>query len=485
MNVKSHHFRVLESRIVNLYSDGKYQEAIEVAKELLKTAEEKEHMKAKMNAYLNLTRCYYYLEQIETAFQHFLEYKMLCDEFGDDQDKYYLYYLSALIYEYEENYEEAKEAMQQCIQLALELEMYYEATQSYNTYSHYFIQENKYEEALEFSMKALAIVEKYCPSEILLHCQIYFHIATSYIYQNELTKAEQIIHALELNPYINNSPYDRAHFLLIKGSLYRFKGEYTVALNLLNESYKFYSMYHHHVKLKTILKTISEIYELLGDYQNAIQAMKEYLHISERKLSYRLSAKIKELDIKKSIKIIEERANIDVLTGVYNRYYLETTCNNWLKEMKNTKSHICCIVIDIDYFKKINDTFGHLMGDEVIKGVSRACLNIANTDKENIIAGRYGGDEFVLILKNYPSDSIMEKAKQLYNEITSAKVTYLNNEIMVTPSIGVVCTDSIPSAKKFTQLFKVADQALYMAKRQGKNQIVYLSKENCKDNWKC
>lgn len=116
----------------------------------------------------------------------------------------------------------------------------------------------------------------------------------------------------------------------------------------------------------------------------------------------------------------------------------------------------------------------------MIKGVAQACLKVANEDKENIIVGRYGGDEFVVIFKDYPSHSIMEKAKQLYNEITSVKVKYLNNEIKVTPSIGVVCTDSLPSAKKFTQLFRVADQALYMAKRQGKNQIVYLSKENCR-----
>lgn len=115
----------------------------------------------------------------------------------------------------------------------------------------------------------------------------------------------------------------------------------------------------------------------------------------------------------------------------------------------------------------------------MIKGVAQACLKVANEDKENIIVGRYGGDEFIVLLKGYPSHSIMERAKQLYNEITSFQINYLTNEIKVTVSIGVVCTNSIPYAKKFTQIFKVADQALYMAKRQGKNQIVYLSNENC------
>lgn len=479
MNVKLHHLTRLESRIVNLYSDGKYTEAIEVAEELLKTAKEKENIKAMMHAYLNIANCYYYLGNIEFAFEHILEYKLLCDEYGDDRDKYFLYHLSALIYEYEENYEEAKEAMEYCIQLALELEMYYAASSSYNTYSYYLMQEEKFEEALEFALKALNIAEEHCPSEILLQCHIYFNIASCQISMNELSKAEKLIKSLELNQYINNSPHDKAHFLLIKALWSRSQGNYEDALIFLNESHDIYSQYNNHVKLKTILKAISEINEEIGDYKKSYQAMKNYLQIAEKRLSTRLSAKIRELDIQQSIKAIEERANVDSLTGVYNRYFLETTCNKWLIESKEMKKHICCIVVDIDSFKKINDTFGHLLGDKVIKEVGQACLNVVKEDKKNAIVGRYGGDEFVIIFNNYPPQCIMDKAKQLYNAITSVKVKYLNNEIKVTPSIGVVCTDSLPSAKKFTQLFKVADQALYMAKRQGKNQIVYLSKDNC------
>jgi len=104
---------------------------------------------------------------------------------------------------------------------------------------------------------------------------------------------------------------------------------------------------------------------------------------------------------------------------------------------------------------------------------------VANEDQENAIVGRYGGDEFIVLFKEGQPQYIMEKAKKLYNEITSFYVNYLSQEIKVTVSMGVVCTTSLPYAKKFAQLFKVADQALYMAKRQGKNQIVYLSNENC------
>jgi diguanylate cyclase (GGDEF)-like protein len=479
MNALLYHLTRLESLTDNLFSDGKYSEAIKAAQELLDSAKESVDVKGMMNAHLHLAGCYYFLGEIETAFQHILEYKILCNEFGDDRDKYHLYRLSALIYEYEEDYDEAKKAMQKCIEIAEELEMYYAVSSSYNSYCNYLIHEEKYEEALNYADQALKITEQYCPGEILLQCHIYLSIASIHIGLKELEKAEQVIKHVEPNQYINNLPHEKANFLFVKATFYRAKGDYDKALRLLNESYNIYSEYKNQIKLKSILKTIADVYESLGNFKKSYEAMKEYIKITEKLFSIRLASKMRDFDVQQSIKAIEKRANVDGLTGVYNRYFLETTCNKWLKEAKSTGQHICCVIIDVDSFKDINDTFGHLMGDEVIKGVAQACLKVANEDQENAIVGRYGGDEFIVLFKEGHPQYIMEKAKKLYNEITSFYVDYLSQEIKVTVSMGVVCTTSLPYAKKFAQLFKVADQALYMAKRQGKNQIVYLSNENC------
>ncbi|MED3661245.1 tetratricopeptide repeat-containing diguanylate cyclase [Ureibacillus terrenus] len=479
MKTQWHHLTRLENLTNTLFSAGKYTKAIDTAKELLEMAKETEDQKAMMNAHIHLSSCYYFLGDIETAFQHILEYKLLCNEFGDDRDKYHLYRLSALIYEYEENYEEAKEAMRQCIQIAEELEMYSEAGTSYNTYSNYLLQEGKYGEALDYASKALHICAEHCPSEILLQCHIYLTIASCHIGMNELTKAEEIIDHLALNQYINHFPHEKAHFLHVKASFHRSKGEHDQALQFLNDSFKIYSDFKNQIKLKSILKEIAEIHESRGDYKKAYEALKEYIQMAEKLFSIRLSYKMREFDVHQSIKAIEKRANVDSLTGVYNRYFLETTCNKWLKEAKKEGQHICFVIIDIDSFKHINDTYGHLLGDEVIKQVAQACLKVAYEDKENILVGRYGGDEFIVLFRNCPPHSIMDKAKQLYNEITSIQINHASHDIHLTVSIGAVCTNSLPYAKKFTQLLKVADHALYMAKRQGKNQIVYLSNENC------
>lgn len=480
MKLKSYPLRKLESNIDCLYLNGEYEKTIDEAKDILRFAIEKEDMRLSMNSYLKLACCNYYLGNIETAFNNVLKYKLLCDEYGDDRDQYYLYFLSALIFGYEENYEEAKEALKQCIQISNKLEMYYEECVSYNLFSHYLVQEEHYRDAHEYAMKANELAKKQCPHHLLLQYEIHLNIAASYIGLGELFKAKTILNSAGLRQYIEKNTRERSHFLFIKAMLHQQLKEYDEALNDLQECLEIFSRYNNQRMLKSVTKRIAEILELLGDYKSSCHAFKEYVRFAENLSATHLSSKIKDFNIQQSIKAIERRANIDCLTGVYNRYYLEVTCNHWLKEAKQFAESVCCMAIDIDSFKKINDTFGHLIGDEVIKAVAQSCLTITNADQERMLTARYGGDEFVILLKGYSHQDIKEKAKQLFHEITAIELNCLSNKFNVTVSMGIACSDSIPSAKNFTQLFKIADEALYMAKNQGKNQIVFLSNEHCK-----
>ncbi|SOC11513.1 diguanylate cyclase (GGDEF)-like protein [Ureibacillus xyleni] len=478
MNVKLHRLTKLESQIVNLYSDGKYNEAIKLANELLDNAKKTEDKKSMMNAYMNLAGCYYYLGQIESAFENVLLFKQLCDEFGDERDKYYLYSLSALIYEFEENYNEAKTAILECIHYALELDMYYSLCLSYNTYSSYLIIEENYEEALNYANIAMQFAKNHCPSDVLLQCQIYINVAYAYIGLNQLDTAREILEPLYSNSYLNSNLHEKGYYFYVLGLLYKRLGIYEKALHTFQEATIILSTYNDHLMLRVISKTTAQLYELLQDFENACLMWKQYITYSENIFKLRLSSKVRELDIKHSVAAIERRANMDTLTGVYNRYYLETTCNKWLTEAKQTGTSVCCIVFDVDHFKVINDTYGHLVGDEVIKAVGETCLHVLGND-ENTIVGRYGGDEFVAILKGYSNSEVFQKAQAIFTALTELQVPYLHHHIQLKISMGVVCTESVPSAKKFTQIFKIADQALYIAKKHGRNQIVFLSKDNC------
>lgn len=472
-----HKLSNVEARIKNLYSEGKYKEAITIGTHLLTNAKECEDFETVLKAYIYLAGGHYNLGQIENAFNYLVEYKKLCDEYGNTLDRFHLYSLSAIMYEYDSNYEKAKEMIQECIDIALELEMYHEVSVNYNTYSTYLNFEENYNTAKEIANSALNLAKKHSPGDVLLQCHINLNIALANIGLGNLQEVYEKLVTLQHNPYINDHPYEKGYHLYTFAMYYLKSHNYEEALKFLQQAYSIYSNLNNQTMLKRVLKETILIYEKFDDIPSCYQLMKEYIKITEQLSKFHLSCKMSALDIKNSISAIEKRANTDGLTGIYNRYYLETTCNQWIKESKKTGDHIWCIIFDIDNFKTINDTFGHLIGDEVIKTVAQTTKELFKFD--NSIVGRYGGDEFIVFLKGYSVDEVKKKTQQLFCKLTDIRIPYLKNEISITVSMGVICTDNLPYVKKFAQILKIADQALYLAKKEGKNQIIALSKQNC------
>ncbi|HEY8891013.1 MAG TPA: GGDEF domain-containing protein [Clostridium sp.] len=129
------------------------------------------------------------------------------------------------------------------------------------------------------------------------------------------------------------------------------------------------------------------------------------------------------------------------------------------------------MVFDLDGFKVINDEFGHLFGDEVIKQVSKACSSIL---REDDIFARFGGDEFVIIFKGIELKNGEKEAEQILNTVRNLNIYNNGKLIPITISIGV--TDNLScAAKYFNELFRVADLRLYKAKNRGRNQVCAVS----------
>lgn len=182
--------------------------------------------------------------------------------------------------------------------------------------------------------------------------------------------------------------------------------------------------------------------------ENYIELLKEKIENNE------------ELDLKKLIyRLIEERdylstvVNIDPLTGLYNRRILE--------RIRNCDIALMC---DIDNFKEINDTYGHDVGDYVIK-------NIGNILRENTRINDYvcrlGEDEFFIGFTNCEYDFIIDRIEKIKNEI-NRKIKLLNYNVTI--SIGIAFNKDNES---LIVLMKKADEALYIAKNNGKNQVSY------------
>lgn len=154
----------------------------------------------------------------------------------------------------------------------------------------------------------------------------------------------------------------------------------------------------------------------------------------------------------------------DRLTGLFNRGYWEECLNHEFERFNRSQLVSTLIMFDIDHFKKVNDTYGHQAGDEVIRVVSKTLLQqVRKTD----IAGRYGGEEFGAILTGTSGENAMIFADRLRAKIEALTVTYGGNDIRFTVSLGV--SEINYQVDSATEWLEQADQALYKSKQSGRN----------------
>lgn len=169
---------------------------------------------------------------------------------------------------------------------------------------------------------------------------------------------------------------------------------------------------------------------------------------------------------------IEQEARTDFLTKLYNRRFTEKTLEDLIEKCDTENLEIILMILDIDYFKKVNDIYGHEVGDIVLRDLASI---IKNTIKSDGVVGRWGGEEFLIIKPVYFSlddDIIKESADRIRRKITSYEFLINNNRFSVTVSIGV--TKWLRGHDNKDLLIKRADNALYEAKNTGRNRVVLL-----------
>lgn len=169
--------------------------------------------------------------------------------------------------------------------------------------------------------------------------------------------------------------------------------------------------------------------------------------------------------LKEKERILREKVETDPLSKVYTRNAAIEKINDFISE--NDSSSCALLVLDIDNFKTINDTYGHLYGDAIISMVGSCIKNVVG---ENNIVGRFGGDEFFIFIKNNTLDEVTAYAKQI-NDIILKLHTDVSDDANISSSTGIAYPDCINADEKlsYETLFAYADKALYMAKYNGKS----------------
>lgn len=170
----------------------------------------------------------------------------------------------------------------------------------------------------------------------------------------------------------------------------------------------------------------------------------------------------------KALEQIKEQSARDALTGIFNRGAIMELLQNAVEQGKRKKHPVAVILADIDYFKKINDTHGHIMGDKVLMEVSK---NIANNLRIYDCIGRYGGEEFLIILNESDAAEALLIADRIRQSVSSIKFKHNENTFSVTMSFGISYADFINHSKKEEELLQEADSELYRAKNEGRNRV--------------
>ena len=163
---------------------------------------------------------------------------------------------------------------------------------------------------------------------------------------------------------------------------------------------------------------------------------------------------------------LERLANLDSLTGLYNRRVILDRLNERIKYVRRYGEELSLIMLDIDHFKKVNDQYGHLIGDGVLEGIAVLVQrNIRDTD----VVGRYGGEEFIIILLKTGLSSALGVAERIRKAIQGAEMKDSEGNVFsVTVSEGV---SSYKPAEDERSLISRADDALYRAKENGRNRV--------------
>ncbi|AAC06589.1 GGDEF domain-containing protein [Aquifex aeolicus] len=235
----------------------------------------------------------------------------------------------------------------------------------------------------------------------------------------------------------------RDAYISLSGKRIRYKKVLRDTLNLLKD-----------LKAKLIENVEKE------DFINALLYYSEYMKNVYRAISL-LSLK--------QIRSFSKALKVDPLTGLLNRRVLPYILRDVLELSLYTETPFSIAMVDIDNFKKINDTYGHLFGDKVLKEVAKIIKkNLRRSD----YVFRYGGEEFLILMPSTELKDAVRILEKIRKEVENTPICWQGKEIRVTISVGV-CSDVYNGLKSPEEYIKCADEKLYLAKRTGKNRVVF------------
>ncbi len=296
--------------------------------------------------------------------------------------------------------------------------------------------------------------------EIILGQLIYRqHIQWAHLFEDCDFDAGQVIFA-------ENDPGDSA-YIIMSGRLAVIKGDFSAPIvlgcRIQEQSIGEMALLEESPRSATVV-ALEPVCLMEINRQNFQVLLKESTSFTEgilRLLSMRLRQASEAVELATVEKIQ------DPLTGLYNRRYMESMLSHELQRAQRAGYSVSLIMMDIDHFKKLNDTYGHPAGDEVLR---RLAVLMKSQVRRADVACRYGGEEFLIILPETPLDVAAERAEELRTAFADLSIEHEGQMMQGKLSLGVAVSPDHAGTPQ--QLIKAADTALYAAKTGGRNRVV-------------
>jgi diguanylate cyclase (GGDEF)-like protein len=206
---------------------------------------------------------------------------------------------------------------------------------------------------------------------------------------------------------------------------------------------------------------------LAGEYDKLLDELRRTMHLADRTAAILYESNMD----------LADKVHHDALTGIFNRRYMEASLIRVISSLtRSGGGELSVLMMDLDFFKNYNDTYGHNMGDACLKAVAKA-LAVSVLRPEDFVA-RYGGEEFIAILPNTGENGAYEVAERIFQNVRLLNIPHEKSEAAssVTISIGIT-TGSVLNTKDGSDFIKRADEALYISKQSGRNRSSYLAFE--------
>jgi diguanylate cyclase (GGDEF)-like protein len=180
----------------------------------------------------------------------------------------------------------------------------------------------------------------------------------------------------------------------------------------------------------------------------------------------------KHISLEKANKEIRLLSRTDPLTGCYNRGHLNELLPREIKRALRYRHPLSLAMCDIDHFKKVNDTYGHQCGDQVLKNFVQSISELIRSDSDWL--ARYGGEEFLLVLPETKLENAFGLAERLRNHLAQKVIEAEDDKVSITASFGVTGfkASDPPQNITFQTLINTADKYLYAAKKRGRNRVI-------------